>query len=340
MSLIRSILSRHDGPGGVDDTRRRALAVGNLAESLSVERGGKTFVITVSATTQNGEKSALIANTMTDVFLQTFGQIQSDTAGRATDELTARLDELRKGVEAAERKVEDFRADARPCRRAGSPDQRRRDAEAQRAAVDRARPHPGAQCQGGFGAFGRRQLGSHRHLAGGDQLQHDERTALAICVAQAGGRPRSPSGSARVTPNSRRSRPSSPAHASSIAAELRRIGSSLQVDLKRAVQLEQDLASRLAQLKVRRATSTAIWSRCANWSARPPPSVPSTNSILLRAKRDRRAEGHQHRQHERDLEGLRAARGRTGRRGSMIALAGTDARLCVRRRPRRHARRL
>ena len=35
-----------------------------------------------------------------------------------------------------------------------------------------------------------------------------------------------------------------------IAGELRRIASSLQVDLKRAVQLEQDLASRLAQAKV------------------------------------------------------------------------------------------
>ncbi|OWK21965.1 hypothetical protein AJ88_13495 [Mesorhizobium amorphae CCBAU 01583] len=41
MSLIRSILSRQDGPGGDDDIRRQALAVGNLAESLSVERSGK-----------------------------------------------------------------------------------------------------------------------------------------------------------------------------------------------------------------------------------------------------------------------------------------------------------
>ncbi len=55
------------GRVSVDEVRRRALAVGNLAESLSVERGGKTFVITISATTQNGEKSALIANTMTEV---------------------------------------------------------------------------------------------------------------------------------------------------------------------------------------------------------------------------------------------------------------------------------
>ncbi|TGQ85732.1 succinoglycan biosynthesis protein exop, partial [Mesorhizobium sp. M1C.F.Ca.ET.204.01.1.1] len=35
-----------------------------------------------------------------------------------------------------------------------------------------------------------------------------------------------------------------------IGAELQRIASSLQVDLKRSVQLEQDLSSRLAQAKV------------------------------------------------------------------------------------------
>src|SRR5690606_37641269 len=78
---------------------------------LTVERGGKTFVITISAVTLDGEKSALIANTMTDVFLQTYGQIQSSTAGRAEEELTSRLDQLRAGVEAAERKVETFKAE-------------------------------------------------------------------------------------------------------------------------------------------------------------------------------------------------------------------------------------
>ncbi|MGO4842992.1 succinoglycan biosynthesis protein exop, partial [Rhizobiaceae sp. 2RAB30] len=54
---------------------------------------------------------ALIANTVTDVFLQTSGELQAGTAGRAADELNARLDELRKGVEQAERKVEAYRAE-------------------------------------------------------------------------------------------------------------------------------------------------------------------------------------------------------------------------------------
>ena len=46
LSGLRSALS---GDKGADDAgRRRALAVNNLAESLSVERGGKTFVVVIA----------------------------------------------------------------------------------------------------------------------------------------------------------------------------------------------------------------------------------------------------------------------------------------------------
>ncbi|MEP6565929.1 MAG: GumC family protein, partial [Mesorhizobium sp.] len=108
-SLIHSLFSNNKD-GAVDQVRRRSLAISNLAESLSVERGGKTFVITVGATTQDPKKSADIVTTVTRVFIEASRDMQSETAGRATDELTARLDELRKGVETSERKVEDFRS--------------------------------------------------------------------------------------------------------------------------------------------------------------------------------------------------------------------------------------
>lgn len=108
VASLRSMLSSGNA-GGDAAARRRSLAVEHLAKSLEVERGGKTFVIRIAATTEEAQKSALIANTMTDVFLQTYGELQSDTAGRAADELNGRLEELRKGVEAAERKVEAFK---------------------------------------------------------------------------------------------------------------------------------------------------------------------------------------------------------------------------------------
>lgn len=250
MSLIRSILSRNDGLGGVDDTRRRALAVGNLAESLSVERGGKTFVITVSATTQNGEKSALIANTMTDVFLQTFGQIQSDTAGRATDELTARLDELRKGVEAAERKVEDFRATHDLVDAQGhliSDDEMLKLNE--QLSVARART-----LELNARAASARSVDVNSVLTGTLPEEINSNTMSDLRSQYASLKQEADRAAIRFGPRHPELQALNAQIAGArdrIAAELRRIGSSLQVDLKRAVQLEQDLASRLAQLKVR-----------------------------------------------------------------------------------------
>lgn len=250
LAMARSLLSRDDGPAGADDVRRRALAVSNLAESIHVERGGKTFVITVSATTQNADKSALIANTMTDVFLQTYGQIQSETAGRATNELTARLTELRKGVEDAERKVEQFRAthdlvDAQgrlisddellklneqlTVARARTLELSARAASTKTVDVDAvlggALPE---EMNSNTMADLRSQYSTLKQEADRAAVRlgprHPERIALDAQLAGARDR---------------------------IAAELRRIASSLQVDLRRAVQLEQELSARLAQLKVR-----------------------------------------------------------------------------------------
>ncbi|PTE11309.1 Wzz/FepE/Etk N-terminal domain-containing protein [Mesorhizobium helmanticense] len=249
MPLIRSVLSRSDGPGA-DEGRRRALAVSNLAESLSVERGGKTFVISVSATTQNGEKSALIANTMTDVFLQTFGQIQSDTAGRATDELTARLDELRKGVEVAERKVEDFRATHDLVDAQGhliSDDEMLKLNE--QLSIARART-----LELNARAASARSIDVNSVLSGTLPEEINSNTMSELRSQYATLKQEADRAAIRLGPRHPELQALNAQLAGSrdrIAAELRRIASSLQVDLKRAVQLEQDLASRLAQLKVR-----------------------------------------------------------------------------------------
>ena len=110
-SSLRALLSSSNGAGGDAGDRRRALAVGNLAETLHVERGGKTFVVSIGATTEEPERSALIANTLIEVFFQTYGELLSNTAGRATGELQAKLEELRAGLDEAEREVERYRAE-------------------------------------------------------------------------------------------------------------------------------------------------------------------------------------------------------------------------------------
>ncbi|UDL92164.1 succinoglycan biosynthesis protein exop [Mesorhizobium sp. PAMC28654] len=249
MSLIRSILSRQDGPGGADEVRRRALAVRNLAESLSVERTGKTFVVSISATTQDGEMSALIATTVGTVFQQETGQYQSDMAVRATEALTSKLDELRKNVEAAERKVEDFRATHGLVDAQGhliSDDQMLKLNE--QLSVARART-----LELNARAASARSIDVNSVLTGTLPEEINSNTMSDLRSQYATLKQEAARAAVRLGPRHPELQALDAQIAGArelIAAELRRIASSLQVDLKRAVQLEQDLASRLAQAKV------------------------------------------------------------------------------------------
>jgi polysaccharide biosynthesis transport protein len=248
-SLIHSLFSNNKN-GAVDLARRKSLAISNLAESLSVERGGKTFVITVGATTQDPKKSADIVTTVTRVFIEASRDMQSDTAGRATDELTARLDELRKGVETAERKVEDFRATHDLVDAQGhliSDDEMLKLNE--QLAIARART-----LELNARAASARSLDVNSVLNGTLPEEINSNTMSELRSQYAALKQEADRAAVRLGPRHPELQALSAQLAGSrqrIAGELTRIASSLQVDLKRAVQLEQSLASRLAQLKVR-----------------------------------------------------------------------------------------
>ncbi|SFK63863.1 Uncharacterized protein involved in exopolysaccharide biosynthesis [Mesorhizobium albiziae] len=247
IAILRSLLSRDSGSAG---DNRRALAVSNLAESLTVERGGKTFVVVISARSRNPEKSALIANTLTDVFLQTYGEIQSDTAGRAADELTSRLAQLRADVEAAERKVEAYKTENDLVDAQGrliSDDEMVKLNE--QLSIARART-----LELNAKSASTRELDVNAVVAGTlpEEITSNVMTELRSQYAslrQEGDRlavklgPRHPQ---RLAAEAQLA-----GAREQIQAELRRIISANQVELKRAVQLEQQLASRLAQVKVR-----------------------------------------------------------------------------------------
>lgn len=249
-SLVRSLVSSGDNAGNNAVDNRHALATTHLAEALTVERGGKTFVISVGAKTESAEKSALIANTMTEVFMQTYGELQSGSAGRATDELNARLDELRKSVEAAERKVETFKAENElidPQGRLITDDEIQRVNDQLTAARSRT-------LELNARAASTRNLGIDSVLSGTlpeaiNSPAITELRAQYATLTQEADRasvklgPRHPERLAvEAQLSGARER---------IATELRRVAASIQVELKRAVQLEQELAARLAQLKVR-----------------------------------------------------------------------------------------
>lgn len=249
LSLIRSILSRQDGPGGGGEVRRQALAVGNLAKSLSVERSGKSFVVSISATTQSADKSAKIANTTRDVFQQEAAQYQFGMAGRATDQLTAKLDDLRKNVETAERKVEDFRATHDLVDAQGhliSDDQMLKLNE--QLSVTRART-----LELNARAASARSLDVNSVINGTLPEEINSNTMSELRAQYAALKQEADRAAVRLGPRHPEYQALSAQLDGSrerIAGELRRIASSLQVDLKRSVQLEQDLASRLAQAKV------------------------------------------------------------------------------------------
>lgn len=236
--------------GAVDLGRRRALAITHLAENLNVERGGKTFVVVIRAKTEDGEKSALIANTMAEVFLKTYGELQSETAGRATDELTGRLTELRSGVETAERKVETFKADndiINPQGRLITDDELVRlneqlsVARARGLELDaRAASTKSMNVDAVLGGVLPEALASPSmtELRSQYAALKSEADRLAVRLG-----PRHPQLQAIEAQLS--------GARAQINAELNRIVSSVQTELARSVQLEQELSSRMAQLKVR-----------------------------------------------------------------------------------------
>jgi uncharacterized protein involved in exopolysaccharide biosynthesis len=246
---LRSILSR-DGDEANAADYRKMFAIENLARALTVERGGKTFVITIGASTESPEKSALIANTMTDVFLTTYGQIQSQTAGRAADELTARLDELRKGVEEAERKVAAFKAEndiIDPQGRLITDDEIVKLNEQ----LSVARAHT---MELNARAASVRDVDVDSVVNGATPESMSSNIVTELRSQYAALKNESDRMAVRLGPRhpERQAAEAQLAGArEQIAAELRRMASSVQLELKRAVELEQQLAQRLAQLKVR-----------------------------------------------------------------------------------------
>lgn len=105
-AVFTSILSRPD-----EELRERELRVlERLRHALTVERETKSFVINLTVASIDPRKAAELANVTAEVFIAEQGRVQSDTARRATDSLSARLSELRRSVVEAEGHVEEYKS--------------------------------------------------------------------------------------------------------------------------------------------------------------------------------------------------------------------------------------
>lgn len=88
----------------------RMLAADSLQKSVTAFRDGLTFVITINAKSADPEKAALIANTLTSIYIS--GQLTTkvDETVKAGEWLQERLGVLREDVRSAESAVQEFRS--------------------------------------------------------------------------------------------------------------------------------------------------------------------------------------------------------------------------------------
>ena len=100
-------------PEGAPLSRIELVTLDNLRRQMSVEREPKSFVLHLGVETPSPQKSASLANLIAETFIDELGQVQSNTARKASDALSGRLEELRASVGEAERAVEEYKRENR-----------------------------------------------------------------------------------------------------------------------------------------------------------------------------------------------------------------------------------
>ena len=83
--------------------------IDRLAQSVNAYRDGLTFVIAVTASSRDADKSAVLANALAQLYIDNQLEAKVASTRQAGDWLTERLDVLRLELQTAETAVEDFR---------------------------------------------------------------------------------------------------------------------------------------------------------------------------------------------------------------------------------------
>ncbi|MEO1746907.1 MAG: hypothetical protein AAFR13_10335, partial [Pseudomonadota bacterium] len=105
IALIRSLFSNETS---VDRSER--VTLDNLRNALEAERSSSTFVLNFSATSRSPDKAALLANEHAKAFIDRQSAFESDTAASASSALSNRLETLETDLRAAQARLADFRA--------------------------------------------------------------------------------------------------------------------------------------------------------------------------------------------------------------------------------------
>jgi uncharacterized protein involved in exopolysaccharide biosynthesis len=102
-------LSRLLGTDTGPSPKSTLYALAALDRTVGVRRGERTFVIDISATAQDPDKAAKIANALAEAYLEDQTAVRAEAAQRATTALTSRLEELRNRLRVAEEKAEKYK---------------------------------------------------------------------------------------------------------------------------------------------------------------------------------------------------------------------------------------
>ena len=104
-------LSSLFGGGDKTETDPRLAAQSALAKKVSSKADEKSFVSTLSVSSESTDKAIRISDAMVEAFKQELASAEADGAGRTASALNDRLNELKAAVKTAEEKVEAYKRD-------------------------------------------------------------------------------------------------------------------------------------------------------------------------------------------------------------------------------------
>jgi uncharacterized protein involved in exopolysaccharide biosynthesis len=104
LSELRSMLA----PAAFEDDATRAMRA--LERAVDFRRASRSYVIVISARSEEPAKAALIADTVADVYIEREVSARSSAAARVETSMTSRLKELADRVRDSEDAVESFKA--------------------------------------------------------------------------------------------------------------------------------------------------------------------------------------------------------------------------------------
>ncbi|MBW8637485.1 GumC family protein [Hoeflea sp. WL0058] len=233
-----------------EDSESMVIAVQNLASAVNVYRVPNTFIIHIAVTTEDPVISANIANAILDVYIEKRQSAQSALFERTAEAMTKQLADLRRDVEIAEQKVEQYKAEHDIVGAGGSliNDEQLVKLNEQLADIRAQKVEIQAKAETA------RNLNVDEILSGTSSEILESSTIGELRAAYAASKrsfdalttslgPRHPRrvAAAQTLETAR----------SEVSNELRRIVSSTQTELRRIVQSEQQLAADLAVLKSR-----------------------------------------------------------------------------------------